>query len=113
MSYIRSLGNPDKMYAWAGFDGRVCITVSDPQRVMYIPVHIFEGILLKWLDVWDCPVKHRGATLVSHDEDSTPDFDRLTLKYKGQEIKAWETTWECVAHRIREQHRKFKKRKKK
>jgi len=100
MSYIRGIGNPEKLYIWGESDGRVTI-MKGREHVGRVPRHIFEGIMLKFHeDFWDGSLKYRGAELVQCEKN----LDFWTLKYKDVELTAYEVTWFYIAAGVKRRH---------
>ena len=92
MSFIRGLSNPESLYIYGSFEGKVHISVgTDHERTM--PLETFIEILRLWwrdgdiLDI-DEQVEYKGASIVQ-----SKDF-RWSLYYPGWKspVVMWEAT---------------------
>ncbi len=125
MSYIRSGSNPEALYVFKTFGGQVEFCGlpgenGEPHRMdesLYIPVHIFEGVMLRFLETRE-PVRCRGATLfwLGQAQLGLPelDFTKPTIhhpdlykwrlmypeKWGPDGVNAWQVTWCYIGQNI-------------
>ena len=122
MSYIRCLSNPEGLYIYGSSRGKIEIATGNCE-VCSIPRHIFNGIMLRWLNSRS-NVSYRGAHLEEvHIErlDSNGKkiplddfwaklsggegdvFERIyqwRLTYKGWSVYMWEVTLFYIASNV-------------
>jgi hypothetical protein len=117
MSYIRSGGNPEKLYIWG--DGEKATIAEGSKDTWNIPLNIFNGLIRKFHRRFhDYPVVYKGAQVeeVWVDEngiesDSSvylplPHLKRLECKvklsyYDDGEVHSvimWDVTWEYIVY---------------
>jgi len=104
MSYIRSLGNPERLYVIATQGGRVEFL---GEEVSSLPRIVFERLMIRWErnGGWtDGPIQYRGAKMTQ-----SADFSHWTLTWKdwpeGKGVTAWEVTWAYIAHNVEGRYR--------
>jgi len=115
MSYIRSGGNPEKLYIWG--DGVQATIAEGCKDTWNIPLNIFNGLIRKFHRRFhDYPVQYKGAQVEevwvdANDVESDssvylPHLKRLECKVKlsyyedGEEhsVIMWDVTWEYIVN---------------
>jgi len=110
MSYIRSGGNPEKLYIYGTEDRAYICEGSKPD--WWIPLNIFNGLLRRYHRYFhDCPREYKGAKVdnVWVDKDNiekdeslyipSPDYlleCKVKLSYGENCVYMWDVTWEYI-----------------
>lgn len=111
MSYIRSGGNPEKLYIWGGQEN---VTIAEGSKPTWdIPLNIFNGLIRKYHRKFhNYPCLHKGAQVeeVWVDENGVesdnsayhPHLKRLECKvklsYEDHYVIMWDVTWEYIVN---------------
>lgn len=118
MSYIRCLGNPERLYIWVDTSGPIAIHTGRMKDALFIPKRVFLNLMQRFFkDHYnDEPIKFGGAILqpapykrpkyvMGHPHKVSYDKWRLTWKEwpEGVSVDAYEVTWFYVAHNVVEE----------
>ena len=111
MSYIRSGGNPEKLYIWGGDENATIAEGSKP--TWNIPLSTFNGLIRKFHRRFhDYPCQYKGAQVeevwvdengIEGDESAyLPVLKKLECKvklsYEGHYVIMWDVTWEYIVN---------------
>jgi hypothetical protein len=112
MSYIRSGGNPEKLYIWG--DGVSAVIAEGAKPTWDMPVSVFNGLIRKFHRRFhDYPCQHKGAQveevwvdendLVWKDEETLDSHlkrmeCKVKLSYGEHYVIMWDVTWEYIVY---------------
>jgi len=94
MSYIRSTSNPDGLYVIGTGRGQIQF-LCGANINLFMPRHVFEGVLRRWFDACAEDARYRGAIMAWN---LVPNIgEQITLSYNRWEdheiVEAYPVTW--------------------